>query len=311
MSERNYLKLLDKVLKKGIKTLDRTNTGTIATFGEQMRFDLSKGFPLITTKKVHWKSVVIELLWFMRGETNIKMLQKHNVRIWNEWADPEGNLGPVYGKQWRSWSSVKFAKFGTDDSKLKARGYHSLGVSSTLSLESPHSVMVKEIDQLKEVIERIKTNPSCRRLIVSSWNPSDIAEMALPPCHSFFQFDTTGGKLNLQLYQRSADLFLGIPFNIASYSLLLHLVANECGLQVGDFVHTIGNAHIYSDHVEQVQTQLQRVPYKLPKIKINLKEGELLDFIDSCDELDWDQIKEKIKISNYKSHEKIAGKVSV
>lgn len=276
--EAQYLKLLNRLLKTKNKGKNRTDTDSFSIFGEQMRFDLRKGFPLITTKKVHWKSVVIELLWLMRGETNIAFLKKHNVRIWNEWADENGDLGPVYGKQWRRWDSKS----------------------------------IGEIDQLKLIIERIKTNPECRRLIVSSWNVGELPEMALPPCHSFFQFNVTNGRLDLQLYQRSADMFLGVPFNIASYSLLLHLVAHECGLEVGEFIHTLGNYHLYENHRDQAEIQVKRKPLPLPSLKICIRRGDLFKFIDELStNMSWQDIQNYIVLENYQSHEKIEGKVSV
>ncbi len=232
---RQYLDLLDHVLKNGVQKNDRTGTGTISVFGYQMRYDLAAGFPLLTTKKMHLKSIIHELLWFISGSTNIKYLTDNGVSIWNEWADDEGNLGPVYGAQWRSWS--------------KGPG--------------------QKIDQLGLVIESIKKSPDSRRHIVSAWNPGETDQMALPPCHLLFQFYVAEGKLSCQLYQRSCDIFLGIPFNIASYSLLTMMVAQVTGLSPGDFVHTLGDAHIYLNHVEQVKLQLTRNPLPLPKMKIN------------------------------------------
>ncbi|MES2662768.1 MAG: thymidylate synthase [Pseudomonadota bacterium] len=232
---KTYLDLLQNILDHGVEKSDRTATGTKSIFGYQMRFDLSKGFPLITTKKIHFKSVAHELLWFIRGDTNIRYLQDNGVRIWNEWADADGNLGPVYGHQWRSW--------GSHDGQT--------------------------IDQLKRVIEDIKTQPDSRRLIVSAWNVGEIEKMALPPCHILFQFYVAQGKLSCQLYQRSADVFLGVPFNIASYALLTHMIAHVTGLQVGEFIHTLGDAHLYSNHFQQAQKQLSRAPFALPELKIN------------------------------------------
>lgn len=223
---KQYLELLRHILDEGHKKSDRTGTGTISTFGYQMRFDLSEGFPILTTKKVHLKSVIYELLWFLAGDTNVKYLQDHGVRIWNEWADPDGNLGHIYGFQWRSWPDYD-------------GGF---------------------IDQISEAIHTIKTNPDSRRIIVSSWNVADLDNMNLPPCHSLFQFYVNDGKLSLQLYQRSGDSFLGVPFNIASYALLTMMVAQVCGLQPGEFIHTLGDAHIYLNHLDQVRTQLEREP---------------------------------------------------
>nr|AIA18804.1 thymidylate synthase [uncultured bacterium] len=230
-----YHDLLEKVLVDGHKKLDRTGTGTLSIFGHQMRFNLEKGFPLLTTKKVHFKSIAHELLWFLSGSTNIAYLKENGVTIWDEWADAQGNLGPVYGYQWRSWPS--------EDGKT--------------------------VDQISRVIEEIKHNPDSRRLIVSAWNVGMLEQMALPPCHSFFQFYVAGGKLSCQLYQRSADLFLGVPFNIASYALLTHMIAQVTGLGVGDFVHTLGDAHLYLNHIEQTKTLLAREERALPKLRIN------------------------------------------
>ncbi|MBI5938144.1 MAG: thymidylate synthase [Betaproteobacteria bacterium] len=232
---RQYLDLLQHVLDHGIEKSDRTGTGTVSVFGHQLRFDLGQGFPLLTTKKVHLKSIVHELLWFLQGDTNIKYLKDNGVSIWDEWADAEGNLGPVYGSQWRSWPA--------------ADGRH--------------------IDQITQVVEQIKRNPDSRRLIVSAWNVGEIDKMKLPPCHAFFQFYVADGRLSCQLYQRSADIFLGVPFNIASYALLTMMMAQVCGLKPGDFVHTLGDAHIYLNHMEQVNTQLARAPRALPQMRIN------------------------------------------
>lgn len=231
-----YLDLLSRVLAEGTPKSDRTGTGTISVFGHQMRFSLSDGFPLLTTKKLHLKSIIYELLWFLKGDTNVKYLQDHGVRIWNEWADKEsGDLGPIYGKQWRAWKDYDG---GT-------------------------------VDQIVEAVDAIKHNPDSRRIIVSAWNVADLPKMKLPPCHAFFQFYVANGKLSLQLYQRSADIFLGVPFNIASYSLLLMMMAQVCGLEAGDFVHTMGDAHIYTNHLEQIRLQLTRTPRKLPVMHIN------------------------------------------
>jgi thymidylate synthase len=263
---KQYLDLLQHILENGEKREDRTGTGTISVFGHQMRFSLEQGFPLITTKKVHLRSIIYELLWFLRGETNIKYLVDNQVSIWNEWADEQGELGPVYGKQWRSFPS-------TDG---------------------------KSIDQISWVIDEIKRNPTSRRLIVSAWNPGELDKMALPPCHLLFQFYVSDGKLSCQLYQRSADTFLGVPFNIASYALLTHMVAQVTGLGVGDFVHTLGDAHIYLNHLEQVKEQLKRKPFPLPKIKLNPEISSIFDFK-----------YEDISIINYESHPHIKGEVSV
>lgn len=240
-----YLDLLDKVMKEGSDRGDRTGTGTRSLFGHQMRFDLSKGFPVLTTKKLHLRSIIIELLWFLRGETNIAWLNENGVSIWNEWADDKGELGPVYGYQWRSWPNPKGGS----------------------------------VDQISNLIEQIKNNPNSRRLIVSAWNPAQVDEMALPPCHCLFQFYVSDGKLSCQLYQRSADIFLGVPFNIASYALFTMMLAQVTGLEPGDFVHTFGDAHIYHNHFEQAQLQLSRKPKRLPEMKINSDVKDLFDFV--------------------------------
>ena len=239
-----YLDLLRHTLAHGAKKGDRTGAGTMSVFGYQMRFDLAKGFPLMTTKRVHFKSIGYELLWFLQGDTNIKYLNDHGVTIWDEWADENGNLGPVYGYQWRSWTTPNG---GT-------------------------------IDQIQQVIDQIKHNPTSRRLIVSAWNVADIDKMALPPCHCLFQFYVANGKLSCQLYQRSADIFLGIPFNIASYSLLTMMFAQVCGLEPGEFVHTLGDAHLYLNHLEQARLQLTRAPYPLPQLKLNPEVKSIFDF---------------------------------
>ena len=239
-----YLNLLDRILTEGTKKSDRTGTGTISIFGNQMRFDMSKGFPLLTTKKLHLKSIIYELLWFLQGDTNVKYLQDHGVRIWNEWADENGELGPIYGHQWRSWP-----------------GHNG-----------------EPIDQIKKVVEQIKNTPDSRRMIVSAWNVADIDDMKLPPCHCFFQFYVADGKLSLQLYQRSADTFLGVPFNIASYALLLLMVAQVTGLKPGDFIHTTGDTHLYLNHIEQARLQLTRTPRPLPQMKLNPDVKELFSF---------------------------------
>ena len=241
---RSYLDLLERVLEDGVKKDDRTGTGTLSVFGHQMRFDLADGFPLVTTKKLHLKSIVHELLWFLAGDTNVKYLREHGVTIWDEWADANGELGPVYGKQWRSWP----AQDGDT------------------------------IDQIKEVISEIRTNPSSRRLIVSAWNPADLPKMALAPCHCLFQFWVGDGRLSCQLYQRSGDVFLGVPFNIASYALLTQMVAQVTGLAPGEFVHTLGDAHLYLTHLEQARLQLTRKPRALPTLKLNPAIKDLFAF---------------------------------
>ena len=263
---KQYLDLLRHILKNGTRKDDRTGTGTTSCFGYQMRFDLSEGFPLLTTKKVHLKSIIHELLWFLNGDTNVKYLQDNGVRIWNEWADADGNLGHIYGYQWRSWPDYE--------------GGH--------------------IDQIKEVIETIKNKPDSRRIIVSAWNVGDIKNMNLPPCHAFFQFYVADGKLSLQLYQRSADTFLGVPFNIASYALLTMMVAQVCGLEPGDFIHTFGDVHIYNDHREQVELQLTRTPRRLPRMKINPEVKDIFAFKF-----------EDFELEDYDPYPTIKGKVSV
>ncbi|KZE52268.1 thymidylate synthase [Brevibacillus parabrevis] len=263
---KQYLDLCQRILTEGVTKEDRTGTGTISIFGHQMRFDLSEGFPLVTTKKLHMKSIIHELLWFLAGDTNVRYLQENGVRIWNEWADENGDLGPVYGKQWRSF-------VGRDG---------------------------KTVDQIQWVIDEIKKNPDSRRLIVSAWNPADLVEMALPPCHLLFQFYVADGKLSCQLYQRSADTFLGVPFNIASYALLTHMVAHVTGLEVGDFVHTLGDAHLYTNHIEQVKLQLTREPKPLPKLKLNPEVTSIFDFT-----------YDDIEIVDYEAHPHIKGEVAV
>ena len=239
-----YLDLMRHILEHGAEKGDRTGTGTKSVFGYQMRFDLGKGFPMVTTKKLHLPSIVHELLWFLKGDTNVKYLQDNGVRIWNEWADENGDLGPVYGKQWRKWE--------TKDGRI--------------------------IDQVKQAIETIKTNPNSRRIIVSAWNVGELEDMALMPCHAFFQFHVADGKLNCQLYQRSADVFLGVPFNIASYALLTHMMAQVCGLEAGDFVHTLGDAHLYNNHLDQARLQVLREPMPLPTLKLNPEIKDIDDF---------------------------------
>ena len=263
---KQYLELLDRVLREGVKKEDRTGTGTYSVFGHQMRFNLEDGFPLLTTKKLHLKSIIYELLWFLQGDTNAKYLQEHGVRIWNEWADPDGNLGHIYGFQWRSWPDYKGGN----------------------------------IDQISEAVETIKHNPDSRRIIVSAWNVADLDNMNLPPCHAFFQFYVANGRLSLQMYQRSADIFLGVPFNIASYALLTLMTAQVCGLQPGEFVHTLGDTHLYLNHLEQVKLQLSREPRDLPQMRINPDVKNIFDFKF-----------EDFELVNYNPHPHIAGKVSV
>ncbi|CAI8235469.1 MAG: thymidylate synthase [Flavobacteriaceae bacterium] len=271
-----YHDLLKHVLAEGVQKGDRTGTGTKSVFGYQMRFNLSEGFPMVTTKKLHLKSIIYELLWFLKGDTNITYLQENGVRIWNEWANENGDLGPVYGAQWRNWNG-------------------------------------EEIDQIKELIESIKTNPNSRRMIVSAWNPSVLPDTkksfeenvangkaALPPCHAFFQFYVANGKLSCQLYQRSADIFLGVPFNIASYALLTMMIAQVCGLEAGDFVHTFGDAHIYNNHMEQIELQLSREPRPLPQMKLNPEISDIFEF-------DF----EDFTLENYDPHPHIKGAVAI
>lgn len=241
---KQYLDLMQHVLDHGTQKHDRTGTGTISVFGYQMRFNLQDGFPMVTTKKLHLKSIIHELIWFLSGDTNIKYLKDNGVRIWDEWADEDGNLGPVYGSQWRSWP--------------KPDGGH--------------------IDQITKIVDTIKNNPDSRRIIVSAWNVAEVDNMALPPCHAFFQFYVADGKLSCQLYQRSADIFLGVPFNIASYALLTMMVAQVCGLQYGDFIHTLGDAHLYNNHIEQTKLQLSREPKALPVMEINPEVKDIFDF---------------------------------
>lgn len=263
--EWQYLNLLRDILDNGVRRDDRTGTGTLGVFGRQMRFDLSKGFPLLTTKKLHTRSIFIELLWFLRGETNIAWLKENGVRIWDEWADASGDLGPVYGKQWRSWAAP-------DGSS---------------------------IDQIQKLVHGLKTNPNGRRHIVSAWNPADVDDMALPPCHCLFQFFVADGKLSCQLYQRSADIFLGVPFNIASYALLTHMLAKVVGLEPGDFVHTFGDAHLYLNHLEQAELQLTRAPLPLPTLTVADKDDlfgfELSDFVLN-DYQSWPHIKAEVAV---------------
>ena len=263
---KQYLDLMRTILDEGHYKADRTGTGTYSIFGYQMRFDLQKGFPLLTTKKLHLRSIIYELLWFLRGDTNIQYLHDHNVTIWDEWADENGDLGPVYGKQWRSW-------------------------------EAPDG---RVIDQIASLIEQLKRNPDSRRLIVSAWNPADVDQMALPPCHTMFQFYANDGQLSCQLYQRSADVFLGVPFNIASYALLTMMVAQVCGLKAKDFVHTFGDAHIYSNHVEQAKLQLSRNPRPLPQMRINPEVKSIFDFQ-----------YEDFTLENYDPHPHIKAEVAV
>lgn len=261
-----YHKLMKEVLEKGVQKSDRTGTGTLSIFGHQMRFNLAEGFPMVTTKKLHLKSIILELLWFLKGSTNNNWLKERGVSIWNEWAAPDGDLGPIYGYQWRSWPAPN--------------GQH--------------------IDQIAEVVETLKKNPDSRRIIVSAWNVADIPRMALAPCHAFFQFYVAEGKLSCQLYQRSADIFLGVPFNIASYALLTHMMAQQCDLEVGDFVWTGGDCHLYSNHLEQVNLQLSRDFYPLPKLKILRKPNSIFDY-----EF------EDFEIIGYESHPAIKAPVAV
>ncbi len=263
--ERQYLNLLADILETGVQRGDRTGTGTLGVFGRQMRFDLAQGFPLLTTKKLHRKSIILELLWFLRGDTNVGWLQERGVSIWDEWADAQGELGPVYGKQWRSWAAP--------DGRV--------------------------IDQMANVVESVKTTPHSRRHIVSAWNPADVDDMALPPCHCLFQFFVAEGRLSCQLYQRSADVFLGVPFNIASYALLTQMVAKVTGLEPGEFVHTLGDAHLYLNHLDQAREQLTREPYPFPTLTL----------ADKRDLFSFDY--EDFKVTGYKAHDKIAAPIAV
>lgn len=263
---KQYLDLCERIMREGVVKHDRTGTGTRSVFGHQMRFNMAEGFPLLTTKKLHLKSIIYELLWFLRGDTNVRYLQEHGVSIWDEWADASGELGPVYGHQWRSWPDYNGGS----------------------------------IDQISNLVQQIRTNPDSRRLLVSAWNVAEVDQMALPPCHCLFQFYVADGKLSLQLYQRSADVFLGVPFNIASYALLLQMMAQVTGLQCGDFVHTLGDAHIYLNHQEQVQLQLTREPRPLPTMNLNPDVKNLFDFR-----------YEDFRLEGYNPHPHIAGKVAV
>jgi thymidylate synthase len=263
--EQPYLDLLDDVLRNGVERADRTGVGTRGVFGRQMRFDLAAGFPLLTTKKLHFRSVAVELLWFLRGDTNVRWLQERGVSIWDEWADAEGELGPVYGRQWRSWPA-------------------------------PDG---RSIDQITRLLEGLKTSPNSRRHVVSAWNPAEVDDMALPPCHCLFQFFVANGRLSCQLYQRSADIFLGVPFNIASYALLTHMVAGVVGLRPGDFVHTLGDAHLYLNHLEQAELQLQRAPLAPPRLQLT-PQDDLFAFT-----------YEDIRLEGYEAHPHIRAKVAI
>ncbi|HOX84336.1 MAG TPA: thymidylate synthase [Chryseolinea sp.] len=263
---RQYLDLMKDILENGAQKTDRTGTGTLSVFGRQLRFNLAEGFPLVTTKKLHIRSIIYELLWFLNGDTNIKYLKDNGVSIWNEWADEDGNLGPVYGYQWRSWPARNGGK----------------------------------IDQISKVIEQLKQKPDSRRHMVTAWNPADVDDMALPPCHALFQFYVADGKLSCQLYQRSCDTFLGLPFNIASYALLTHMIAQQCDLEVGDFVWTGGDVHLYSNHLDQTKIQLSREPFALPTLKINRKPDSLFDYRF-----------EDFEIINYQAHPSIKAPIAV
>ena len=263
---KQYLDLLHRIVTEGVQKGDRTGTGTLSVFGHQMRFNMQDGFPLLTTKKLHLKSIIYELLWFLKGDTNVKYLQGHGVRIWNEWADENGELGPVYGHQWRSWPDYKG---GT-------------------------------IDQIQQVVDALRHNPNSRRMLVTAWNPAEVEDMALPPCHCLFQFYVANGKLSLQLYQRSADTFLGVPFNIASYALLLQLMAQVTGFEAGDFIHTTGDTHLYLNHLEQAKLQLTRTPRPLPKMKINPDVKSIFEFR-----------YEDFELTDYNPYPHIAAEVSV
>lgn len=261
-----YLDLVRHIIDNGVKKTDRTGTGTTSVFGYQMRFDLKAGFPMVTTKKLHLKSIIYELLWFLKGDTNIAYLKQHNVRIWDEWADKNGDLGPIYGHQWRSWTGADGATY----------------------------------DQIKDVLHQIKTNPDSRRMIVNAWNVADLPRMELSPCHALFQFYVANGKLSCQLYQRSADVFLGVPFNIASYALLTMMIAQVCGLEPGEFIHTFGDVHLYNNHIEQAHLQLSRTPFPLPTMRLNPEVKDLFDFQYS-----------DFTLQNYQSHDAIKAPVAV
>lgn len=299
MSEINYLNLLRDILTNGKKRTDRTGTGTIGVFGRQVRYDLRESIPVFTTKQIHWKSVVNELLWFLSGRTDNQWLQANGVRIWNEWATKdacakfnrkEGDLGPIYGHQWRHFGAHYDGPKGSPSEYLEPNG----------DVREGAPIEYRGFDQIKWVIDEIKKNPDSRRLIVTGWNPVDARVVALPPCHTMFQFYVQDGELSCQLYQRSGDAFLGIPFNVASYAVLTHMVAHVCGLKPGDFVHTIGDAHIYSNHIAQVDEQLIRDPYKLPTLKFARRVTDIDDFKF-----------EDLVLENYKAHPKIAAKVAV
>lgn len=270
-ADAQYLGLCRHILENGVEKTDRTGTGTLSTFGYQLRFDLAAGFPLLTTKRIAWKSVVHELLWFLRGDTNVKYLRDNGVTIWDEWADENGDLGPVYGRQWRDWAN-----------------------------DGNSGYAITKIDQIADVIEQIRTNPDSRRLLVNAWNVGELADMALPPCHFAFQFYVANGRLSCQLYQRSGDVFLGVPFNIASYSLLTLMIAHVTGLKPGEFIHTIGDAHVYSNHIAQVKTQLERTPRALPTVSITRNTDDI-DAITADD----------IVLTGYDPHPKLTGKVAV
>ena len=280
---RQYLDLMQHVLTNGVEKMDRTKTGTKSVFGYQMRFNLADGFPLITTKKCYMRAIIHELLWFLQGDTNIKYLQENKVTIWDEWADEKGDLGPVYAKQWRSWTAFVHVPAHTEGTEWIPETYQQM-----------------TIDQIAQVIEQIKNNPDSRRLIVSAWNVADLDKMALAPCHCFFQFYVANGKLSCHLYQRSADIFLGVPFNIASYALLTMMIAQVCGLGLGDFIHTFGDAHIYSNHMEQIKLQLTREPRPLPIMRINPEVKNIFDF----------KFKD-FTLEGYDPHPKIEGKVAI
>ncbi|MDH5159849.1 thymidylate synthase [Heyndrickxia oleronia] len=279
MADKQYLELAQHILDHGVEKSDRTGTGTLSVFGWQSRYDLTKGFPLLTTKRLHWTSIAHELLWFLRGDTNVKYLRENGVNIWDEWADENGELGPVYGEQWRSWSYFKY-ELGQS---VEYDGWNRF-----------------RVDQISQVIEQIRNNPDSRRLLVNAWNVGELDQMALPPCHFAFQFYVANGRLSCQLYQRSADVFLGVPFNIASYALLTHMIAHVTDLEVGEFIHTIGDAHIYTNHIPQMYVQIQREPRPLPTLSIKRKVDDIDDFRF-----------EDFEIVGYDPHPKLTGKVAV
>lgn len=301
-NESKYLGLLNYIWQYGRLTDDRTGTGTRSTFGLQEKYDLVHEFPLITTKKIFWKAVVMELLWILQGQTNVQWLQERRVTIWDEWANENGDLGPVYGHQWVHWEKIN---------KKDTMIYTPLNMESGEQGSPKTYYAIEEVNQIKNLIDRIKKNPECRRLIVSAWNVGDLPEMALAPCHAFFQFKVYDKELECQLYQRSADMILGVPFNIPSYALLTHLIAAECGLKATKFIHTFGDAHIYLNHEEAMNTQLLRTPKLPPTLEVKLPEGGLMKFIEDSKTMTWEQIQEVIILKDYDAHPSIKAPVAV